>query len=371
MANKIENVSDYQQSGLQAGRLGKAREHFFDNLGMMIASGVPLLNALDSIEQGSHQKSAKKIIAEVREEINSGTPLWKALAYTKAFPHLAISLIQIGEESGRLSQNLKLVALQQEKQHEFKERLGSALMYPVFVLTVTVVIGLGISWFILPRLSDVLTQLDAELPLISRIMISMGAFLKNWGYIFVPATIVGFFVAIYLLFVQNKTKVIGQKMLFKIPGSKRIIQESEIARMGFLLGTLLESGMQIVTALEAMADATEAPDYKKMYRQMKERIAEGKSIQEYMLEDKQTRKLIPPQIQQMIFSGEKTGSLAETLQKIGKIYEAKSENSTKNLTVLLEPILLVIIWLAVLFVALAIIVPIYSLIGGFNDSIKF
>jgi len=99
MAKEIQLVSDYQQSGLQAGRLGKAKEHFFDNLGMMVASGVPLINALESIEQGARKKSAKKIIGEVREEIKSGSNLWKALASTRVlFPITRISLIELGRK---------------------------------------------------------------------------------------------------------------------------------------------------------------------------------------------------------------------------------------------------------------------------------
>src|SRR3989338_4953310 len=175
---------------LQALFLGKERDYFVENLSMLISGGLPIMSALDAIAKEMRSRRMKSAIANIKTDIESGFPLWRTLARTNLFPEHAVSLIQLGEESGKLTENLKVVALEQEKNRVFKSKLRSAMMYPVFVLSLTVIIGVGIAWFILPKLAIVFDQLKIELPLITRVLIATGIFLGNYGQYVIPTVIV-------------------------------------------------------------------------------------------------------------------------------------------------------------------------------------
>ena len=348
--------------------LGKERDYFVENLSMLISGGMPMNDALQAISEEMRSRRMKNVISGIRADIEAGAPLWRTLANANLFPEHSVSLIRLGEESGKLTENLKVVAIEQEKDRIFKSKLRSAMMYPVFVLSLTVIIGVGIAWFILPKLALVFSQLKVTLPLITKILIGAGTFLGSYGQYVLPAAIFGAAILFYIVFSFSKTKFIGQFLLFSSPGIKGLIKEVEVARFGYLLGTLLEAGLPITHALGSLGSATEISQYRKFYVHLLDSVKDGNSIHKSFLSFKGTNRLIPAPVQQLIVAGEQSGTLAVTLLNIGRVYEAKTETSTKNLTVILEPILLVLVWLGVVAVALAVILPIYSLIGGFKTE---
>ncbi|MEE8131917.1 MAG: type II secretion system F family protein [Candidatus Paceibacterota bacterium] len=344
----------------------KERDFFIENLALLMESGMSIIPALESITTGIRTKRMKTILNELQENINSGYTLWRALEIPRIFPDYIISLIRVGEETGRLSENLKIVGLQEQKNRIFRSKIRSAMMYPIFVLTVTLVVGIGIAWFILPRLVTVFSQLGLELPTATRLLIAVGEFLGEHGAIVVPIFLLIVVIVIYFVFIFKKTKFVGQWLLFNFPGIKKLIQEVELSRFGYILGTLLEVGLPITNALDSLHQASSAPGYKKMYAYLRDSVSDGNSFKKSFTFYPKAKSFIPFTIQQMISAGEQSGNLSKTLTKIGKIFETKTEITTKNLSIILEPILLVIVWLGVVGVALAVILPIYNLIGGFN-----
>ncbi len=342
------------------------KEYFIENLAMLLSSGMDILMALDSIRKEVKSSQMKAVIDNLIEDVESGLPIWKVLEETKFFPAFIISLIKIGEKSGSLVKNLKVIAVQQKKDRTFTSKVRSAMMYPVFVLALTLIVGISIAWFILPRLTLVFDQLKVELPLITKILIGFGKFIGQYGNIAVPSFVFGLLFVIYFVFIFSRTKFIGQTLLFAIPGIKKLIQETELARMGYILGTLLDAGLPVVDALESLAEASTFYKYKRLYLFLSNSLEDGNTFEQSFELYKKSRKLVPTTIQQMITVGEKSGHLAETFISIGETFEEKTDNTTKNLAVILEPILLVIVWLGVVAVALAVILPIYSLIGGLN-----
>jgi len=173
---------------------------------------------------------------------------------------------------------------------------------------------------------------------------------------------------IYFLFGYKKTKFIGQKIIFAIPGINSLVQEIELSRFGYTLGNLLDAGMPLVASLDSLREISSFLEYQKFYVFLRDMVEEGNSFQKCFSMYKKTERLIPFPIQQMIITSEQSGSLKESLMSIGEMYEEKTDISTKNLAVILEPILLVVIWLVVVFVALSVILPIYGLVGGFSTS---
>ena len=359
-------VPEKKKSFFDTFGLSKARDSFIENLSMLVLSGMPIVNALQSITKDTKDQRMKKILDTILLDMEGGSPLWRSFDKTGLFRGYTISLIRIGEESGKFAENLKVVALQEEKDREFKSKVKSALMYPSFVLVLTAVVGTSISWFILPKLAKIFMDLKLDLPLITKILIGFGLFLQKNGLWFVPlaTTIIG--LTVYLIFINQKTKFLGEGMLFSIPGINTLMMEVEVARFGYLLGTLLEAGLQVTKAIDSLATASEVIRYKTFYNYLRDSVDMGNSFQKSFLEYKKINTLIPQPIQQLIISGEQSGTLNKTLIKVGQVLEEKSDTTTKNLTIIMEPILLVIVWAGVVAVAFAVILPIYSLVGGIN-----
>ena len=354
------------QKKLSTFGLSKERDLFIENLSMLVLSGMSIVGALASIIKQTKSAGMKAILERILQEIEAGSPVWKSLDKTGFFKGYTISLIRLGEESGNFAENLKVVALEEEKDREFKSKVKSALMYPVFVLVLTGVVGIGISWFILPKLAKIFYDLKLALPLITKVLLAFGLFLSKHGLIAVPLGAIVISLIAYIVFFNAKTKFIGEAIIFSIPGIKTLLIEVEVARFGYLLGTLLDAGLPVTKAIDSLAGASEVIRYKKFYLALRESIDAGNSFQKSFALYKDADKLVPQPIQQLIFSGEQSGNLNKTLIKVGQVLEAKSDTTTKNLTIIMEPILLVIVWAGVVSVAFAVILPIYSLVGGLN-----
>lgn len=333
------------------------KDYLIENLSLLISSGVDINSALSAIKSELRSKSAKKIIDNLQSGIDDGLSLSAALEKSHFLSSQNISLIKIGEASGKLPENLKVITIALQKERLFRSKIYSAMIYPGIVFSLTLTVGLGISWFLLPRLAMTFSQLKVELPPLTKALIYFGNFLGSYGIVAVPAFLVLFIAFIYIY---------GKRLIFIIPGVRRIIQDVEIARMGFVVGTLLDAGLPVVSALDSLGQSQTFPAYHKFYLHLKERVDEGNSFEKSFSSYPGISRLIPAPVRQIIIAAEKSGKLPEVFTKIGNDYEEKTDTTTKNLSVILEPILLVIVWLGVVAVALAIILPIYSLIGGLN-----
>lgn len=367
---KLENGLPRRLKGIEAMGIRKEKDYFVENLAILYASGMNLAEALECIKAGIKTKPLIRTIDELIESISQGTPIWKALGATGLLPEHFISLIKVGEESGKLPENLNVIVQQQQKERVFSSRIRSAMMYPVLLLGVATVLGLGIAYFILPNLINVFTQMDMELPFVTRAMIWASDFLQNYGYIAVPSGLIGSLIIFWIFFKNKRTKHIGQGIILSTPVVKNLIVETEVARMGYILGTLLNAGLPIVKALDSLEQTTTYIAYQRLYRHIRDQTEEGKSLRQSFESFKKSDKYIPRPVQHMIMASEQSGKLPETLINVGQIFEDKTETTTKNFTVVLEPLMLVIVWGVVMIVALGVIQPIYSLTGGFNKSIE-
>jgi len=346
------------------------KSYIVENLAMLINAGVGIGESLEIIGNGLRSRKTRSIVFSIKNEIEQGVPLWQALKDVRFFNSSIISLIKIGEQSGQLGANLTAIAMQQQKDKIALSRIQSAMAYPILVLSITLVVAVGIFWFVIPKLIPIFTQLNVKLPLITKIFIGFSSFLVNYGLIFIPAFLIFVFFIGYFVFSYSKTRFIGQAFLFSIPGVKKLIREVEISRFGYILGNLLSSGIPLHDSLSALSDSTRLLAYKKLYENLKKDIEEGYSFQKSFMLFRNTNKLIPTAITQMIIVGEQSGNLSGVLKNIGEVFEKKSDNTVKNLTVALEPILLIFVWFGVLAVALSVILPIYGLIGGMNNQIS-
>lgn len=344
------------------------KDFFLENLAMLVGAGITIPQALSAIKIEVKSERMREVIEKLLLDIDAGSTLWKAVDKVNIFGSQVISLIKLGELTGKLSENQKVLAIQQQKQREFRARIQSAMAYPLFVFSLTFIVGLVVTWFVLPRLAQVFSSLRIKLPLITKVLISFGTFMGNYGFIFVPFTVTALSLAIYFIFAYKKTKFIGQFLLLNIPVIGKLTKEVELSRFGYTLGTLLSAGLPMLEALDSLEDSSGLFAYKKLYRHFRSTIEEGLSFQKSFAKYASTGSLVSMPVQQMIIAGEKSGNLPETLHKIGEIYETKTDTTSKNLSVLLEPILLVIVWFGVFGVAVSVILPIYSMLGSFSES---
>ncbi len=340
---------------------GDEKDYFIENLSLLISSGMGMTSALSAVTLSLKGRSMKKMAQAIEEMVNDGMPLWKAIEKTKLLSERVISLIRSGEEAGKLAEHLNLVTIQQHKEKVFNGRLKSALMYPGIVLILAIVVALVSAWVVLPRLIAIFKTTNGVLPISTRILIAIGNFLANYGAVVVPLILIVLILAVYFIFFHKKTKFIGDAILFSIPGIKNLIEGVELARFGYIFGVLLQAGFQVPEALESVKKGTTYRRYIKFYDHIQKSILQGDSFKTAFQTFPKAEKYIPIPIQQLFLASEKSGRLSETSIKIGVIFEEKTEAMSRDLSTVLEPIVLIIVGLIVAFVVFAIMGPIYGI----------
>lgn len=331
------------------------------NLSMLIGAGMGVTMALQSVYAETNSPRMRSALKEIMDKVDNGIQLSRAIREARIVSPHTLSLIELGEVSGRLSENLQVAALQNEKEAVFRSRVRSALMYSIFVFMIAFVVGAGTSWFILPKIADFFADIEGQLPFLTRVLIDTGAFLEAYGFIFIPLVVMFFVMLFYFLFSFPKTKFIGHTILFHIPLIKDLIQETEIARFGFLAGTMVRAGMPINTVFELMPETTTFLNYKRFYMYMHDRVVEGYTFRKAFASYKKIDKIMPIAVRQMIIAAEQSGTLSESLIKIGELYESRVDATSRNIPTFLEPALLLVIGGMVGILALGVLLPIYQL----------
>jgi type II secretory pathway component PulF len=265
---------------------------------------------------------------------------------------------------------MKIIVLQQRKNRLFKSKLVSAMIYPAIIFVLSTIIGMAIFIFVIPRLASVYSALNIELPLITQVMINLSIFLSNYWFIVIPLGLILTYLTYFYLFINPKTKRTGQKILFSLGPFRNVIINLEVARLGFLLGTLIEAGLPILDAISSMSRSSDFYAYTDFYDFLEQKIQDGESFQQTFAKFKNINKIIPVPIQQIIISAERSGKLKESLLQIHETFEERIDTSSRNLAVVLEPLMLIIVWLGVVFVALSVIFPIYNLVGGVSQTTR-
>ncbi|HLD32563.1 MAG TPA: type II secretion system F family protein [Candidatus Peribacteraceae bacterium] len=347
--------------------MGRYRHLFVQTLATMLNAGLPLLDSLRAFEAEVRSKAVKKMVGKVIVSVENGSSFWRAMEDTCFFSPYEIALVHIGEDAGNLARNMEYLSDQQEKDHALKQKVKMAMIYPTIVLTMMFVIVMGLGMFVLPNLVQVLYSLDVDLPLATRIVIEVSKFFEVYGMKVVPLMIL-FFIFLALLSRFTRFKAVTQWFMFRIPGIGSLAKEATIARFGVIMGGLLRAGVPLVEALESLADVTQVYSYKSFYTKLLARINVGDSFAKAFEMMPHTRKLLPVSVQQLVVTGERSGTLSATLLKIADIYEKKAEETAEKLPIILEPMLLLFIGALVGTIAFAIIVPIYSVVGNVGRS---
>jgi type IV pilus assembly protein PilC len=343
--------------------MGKERISFIQNMATMLNAGLPLTDALKTLTLETRNKPMRKLLARIIDAVENGSPLWRAMEAQNFFSLHALALVRIGEEAGSLAENMGYLAEQDEKDNALRSKVKMAMIYPTIVMVIMFIIVVGLGMFVLPNLVGVLFSLNVKLPLITRIVIWCSDAFVAYGAVGVPSFI-AVFVVIGILSKYTRLKIVTQFVMFKIPGIGRLAREATIARFGVILGGLLKAGVPVIEALESLVQVTPIASYKKLYAQLLAHVTIGDSFQKSFASIKGSEKLLPPSVQQLVITGEKSGSLADIMLKVADIYDKKATGTAEKLPIILEPMLLLFIGALVGSIAFAIIVPIYSIVGN-------
>lgn len=343
--------------------MGKERMHFTENLAMMLKAGLPLIDTLKTLQLETRSRSMKKLLQKLLNSVENGSPLWRAMEEQSFFSLHALALVRIGEEAGNLAENVEYLAAQEEKDRALRGKVKMAMIYPSIVLTMMFVIVIGLGMFVLPNLIGVLYSLNVPLPFITRMVILFSDFFTQHGTVAVPSA-VGGFVFFAVLGKFTPLKVVVQWCMFKIPGIGALARQATIARFGVILGGLLKAGVPVIEAMQSLVEVTPIVAYRHLYQHMLDHITVGDSFAKSFASIRGSQKLLPPSVQQLVITGEKSGSLSSIMLKIADIYDKKASETAQKLPVILEPMLLIFIGGLVATIAFAIIIPIYSIVGN-------
>lgn len=336
---------------------------FTKNLSGMLKAGLSLARALSVLKKQTKNKTLSKVLVSLSDDINGGGTLSSGLAkFPNVFSKLFVSMARAGEESGNLSGALSDIGVNLEKSHALTKKIHGALIYPGVIMSAMVVIGILMFAFVVPTLAGTFKELGVVLPLSTRIIIAMGNFFSNNLILtFIILLALGF--SVYSIFRAKFSAKYIDLVMIKLPVVKNLVKELNTARTARSLSSLLLSGVSITRAVEITEDVVQNTYFKKVLNQAKSAVEKGEPFSKVF---ENNSKLYPIMMSEMIQVGEETGKLSDMLLQIALFYEEEIENKTKNLSTIIEPVLMVVIGAGVGFFAISMISPLYSILGSIN-----
>lgn len=355
----IKKKEGKKSSSIFAERIKVVDKIFFtQNLYIMVRTGFSLAQALKTLALQATNKRFRGIIEAVSSDIEKGQSLSKALMkYPKVFNELFVNMIAAGEISGKLEEVLQQLTLQMKKDHALLAKIKSALTYPIIIVVAMLVIGTGLIVFVIPQITSVFAQAEAELPLPTRILIGLSEALQNYGIFMILG--LAFLVFLYVRFLKTqKGKHIIHKLMLKTPVFGEIIRKVNIARFTRNLSSLLKTDIPIVQTFSIIGRTLGNIYYREAMQQASEDVKKGINIVKVL---ERYPNLFPPILIQMVSVGEQSGTLELIAEEIATFYEEDVDQTMTTLPTIIEPILMLLIGAAAGALVAAIILPIYSL----------
>lgn len=335
---------------------------FTRELSVLLKSGVPLGETLQSLQQKTKRGALRGIIEKLLADVENGQSFAHALErFPKVFDSLYINLVKLGEASGTLRENLDFLTRQLEGAYTLRKKIQGIVLYPAIVLSMALVLGALISVFILPRLIRLFDSFDVALPFSTRVLLWVADFMQAYGIVFF-LSIFCVLIAWRFIVALRIVKPYWHRLLLSVPVVGKLFQDIAIAHFCRDMGIMLQSGLPILEALAVEEKVMSNRAIARLVARLSQAVAQGKTLSDELSGKRYT--IISPLAIKMIAAGERTGRLGETFIYLENFFEAEADRKIKNLTVLFEPVLLLIIGAIVVFLALAILTPIYSLTGS-------
>jgi type IV pilus assembly protein PilC len=331
-------------------------------LAVLVSANVAIVQSLRTVQRQTNNVKLRAILGDAANDVESGSRLSAALGkYPKAFSAFYTNMVRSGETSGRVEEVLNYLADQQEKDYDLISKVKGSMYYPAFILCGMIVAGFIMMAFVVPKLTAVLTDTGGAIPLPTKILIAVSGFFS--GYWWAMLLIIAAAVAVgiwYSMTPDGKRTINLIELRFPIFGG--IFQRLAVVRMVRSMKTLLEGGVDAVSALEVTADVVGNVVYRELIMKTVSEVRDGRSISSVFSEHPST---VPAMVSQMLAVGEETGRLTEILDKLAGFYSREIDNLVGGLVTLIEPVIILIIGVAVALLVSAIILPMYSMANSF------
>ncbi len=331
---------------------------FTRNLAIMQQSGMPLLEGLHLMQKQTQNRSMRKILASVVIDVENGQFLSTAFKrYESVFGSLFVNIIEIGESGGVLAENLKFLSDELKKKLDFRGKIMGAMMYPsIIILTTFGLVGI-LTFVVFPKILPIFDSFNVKLPLTTRIVISSNKFLLHeWAWLLLGLIII---VTTFVSLLRLPRFRFGvQKLMLHVPVIGPMLKATQMTMIARTLALLMRSGVKIVEAIQSTSDVSNNLVYKQSLVKAGEQVKSGQPLGKFFgLQPK----LYPIVFCQMVEMSEAAGTLDSTLAYLGEYYENELDDTTKTMVALLEPLLMLFMGGLVGFMAISIILPIYSI----------
>lgn len=339
----------------------KEKIMFTKNIAGMLEAGISISRALQILDKQTTNKYFKSIINEISNSIARGDSFSQGLArYPKVFSPLFISIIRAGEESGGMVAALREVGNNIEKSYNLNKKIKGAMMYPSVIMAAILIIGILMMIYVVPTLTKTFKSLGVKLPPTTRFVITVSDFMSNSPMLILIIFVVAGFL-IYLALKMKNVKRGIDWLLPRLPGIGNIVIETNTVRTSRTLSSLVIAGIDITRAIDITKDVVSNSYYKEILEEAKDTVQKGGTLSSVF---KKNTELYPVMLGEMVEVGEETGKLSTMLADIATFYEGEVDSKTKNLSTIIEPVLMIFIGIAVGFFAISMLTPMYSLMDS-------
>jgi type IV pilus assembly protein PilC len=337
----------------------KEKMVFARNLAVMVSSGLTVSRAVSNLAVQTNNKRFKKILQSVYEDVQAGKQLSEGLAkYPSVFNELFVNMVAVGEVSGNLEGVLDILALQLEKEHDLLSKVRGAMTYPAVIVVAMIGIGILMLTYILPKITQVFVDMDVELPATTVFIINMSDFVRN-HWIITIGLFFGTLLSIRYAYKTDAGRHFFHWLFLRLPIVGNIIIKVNSARFARIYSSLLKSGVSVVKAMTIVARTLGNVYYKEALTAGIDEIQKGTELSKII---EKYPKIFPVLVPQIIQVGEETGKTEDVLQRLAEFYEEEVSQITKNMSSIVEPILMLLIGGSVGFFAVAMLQPMYSVL---------
>jgi len=329
-------------------------------LAIMIDSGVPIIEALESLAAQVRSPSFQNVISDLRQQVLQGHSLSQSLAkHPSVFSQLYVDMVKTAEAGGELGQVLDQVASYLEGNLDIIRKVKSAMMYPIIVIAASLVTVIALVTFVLPRFMTLFDQMGVAIPTTTKMLLAISSFtIDYWFLLILGLAAAGFLLRLFANSATGRRWLDWGKLHAPLVGD--LVRKIVLSRSLLALGTLLNGGVPLMTALETAEDAAGNQVIGAVYRFTRSSVESGNPIADAFRSSKE----FPPLLIQMTAVGERTGELPQMLLRVSEFYNKEADAKIKGLTSIIEPVLIVVLGAFVGFIAVSIISPIYSLVGS-------